>query len=593
MTETGEKSYQVLARKYRPATFADLVGQEAMVRTLKNAFAADRIAHAFMMTGIRGTGKTTTARIIAKGLNCVGVDGKGGPTTQPCGICEPCVAIAEGRHVDVMEMDAASRTGVGDMREVIDSVHYRAASARYKIYIIDEVHMLSNAAFNALLKTLEEPPAHVKFIFATTEIRKVPVTVLSRCQRFDLKRIEPEVQMALLRKIATAEGAQITDGALALIARAAEGSARDATSLLDQAISNGAGETDADMVRAMLGLADRGRVLDLFDLILKGDAKGALDELAEQYANGADPMAVLRDLAEISHWLSVVKISPEAADDPTTPPDERARGLAMAQAVPMRALARSWQMLLKSLEEVALAPNAMMAAEMAVIRLTHVADLPDPETLVKRLQNGSGSNAGGVSSGGSGGMAGGAPAGGGGAMHSTILRAAPSSAPARGAPMAQAALDPAADISLLTFDQVVDLIRTKRDMLLLTEVENDLHLVRYAPGRIEFEPGPKAKPDLAARLSQRLQGWTGQRWGVSVVTGGGAATIAQMRAAQQDTARSAALENPLVQAVMAAFPGAQIDKIRAPEGTAPAQTLSMMDDDGDVMAEEWDPFEDD
>ncbi|MFN3607207.1 MAG: DNA polymerase III subunit gamma/tau, partial [Cypionkella sp.] len=383
---SGEKTYQVLARKYRPATFADLVGQEAMVRTLKNAFLAGRIAHAFMMTGIRGTGKTTTARIIAKGMNCVGLDGTGGPTTEPCGVCEPCIAIAEGRHVDVMEMDAASRTGVNDMREVIDSVHYRAASARYKIYIIDEVHMLSNAAFNALLKTLEEPPAHVKFIFATTEIRKVPVTVLSRCQRFDLKRIEPEVQMALLRKIANGEGAQITDGALALIARAAEGSARDATSLLDQAISNGAGETTADHVRAMLGLADRGRVLDLFDLILRGDAKGALDELAGQYADGADPMAVLRDLAEISHWLSVIKISPEAADDPTTPQDERERGLAMANAVPMRALSRSWQMLLKSLEEVALAPNAMMAAEMAVIRLTHVADLPDPETLVRRLQ---------------------------------------------------------------------------------------------------------------------------------------------------------------------------------------------------------------
>ncbi len=590
MSETAEKSYQVLARKYRPATFADLVGQEAMVRTLKNAFAADRIAHAFMMTGIRGTGKTTTARIIAKGLNCVGPDGKGGPTTQPCGVCEPCVAIAEGRHVDVMEMDAASRTGVGDMREVIDSVHYRAASARYKIYIIDEVHMLSNAAFNALLKTLEEPPAHVKFIFATTEIRKVPVTVLSRCQRFDLKRIEPEVQMALLRKIAVAEGAQITDGALALIARAAEGSARDATSLLDQAISNGAGETDADMVRAMLGLADRGRVLDLFDMILKGDAKGALDELAGQYADGADPMAVLRDLAEISHWLSVVKISPEAADDPTTPPDERARGLAMAQAVPMRALARAWQMLLKSLEEVALAPNAMMAAEMAVIRLTHVADLPDPETLVKRLQSGHGTTAA-PTVGVAGGAAGGAPAGSG-AVHSPLMRLAPL-APMRGAAMAQAQPDAMGALNLVSFDQVVELIRTKRDMVLLTEVENDLRLVRYVPGRIEFEPGPTAKPDLAARLSQRLQGWTGQRWGVSIVAGGGATTIAEKRSALHDTARNAALENPLVQAVMAAFPGAQIDKIRAPEKAIPAQTLPMMDDDGDVMAEDWDPFEDD
>ena len=572
----SETTYQVLARKYRPATFADLVGQEAMVRTLKNAFAADRIAHAFMMTGIRGTGKTTTARIIAKGLNCVGPDGAGGPTTEPCGVCEPCIAIAEGRHVDVMEMDAASRTGVGDMREVIDSVHYRAASARYKIYIIDEVHMLSNAAFNALLKTLEEPPAHVKFIFATTEIRKVPVTVLSRCQRFDLKRIEPEVQIALLRKIADAEGAKITDGALALIARAAEGSARDATSLLDQAISNGAGETDADQVRTMLGLADRGRVLDLFDLILRGDAAGALSELAAQYADGADPMAVLRDLAEISHWLSVIKIAPDAANDPTTPQEERDRGLAMAGAVAMRVLSRAWQMLLKSLEEVALAPNAMMAAEMAVIRLTHVADLPDPETLIKRLQTGQGPT-------GSGSIKGGAPAGG--VMHTPMMRLAPS-APSRG-PVAQLAPDPDAQINLMSFDQVVALIRAKRDMKLLTEVEDHLRLVRYAPGRIEFEPGPKAAPDLAARLSQRLQGWTGTRWGVSVTAGGGA-TISETRAAAADLARAEMLQNPLVAAVIATFPGAKITEIRNPEDMIQSAAVEALPE----VEDEWDPFED-
>uniref|UniRef100_UPI000F8DD193 DNA polymerase III subunit gamma/tau n=1 Tax=Frigidibacter oleivorans TaxID=2487129 RepID=UPI000F8DD193 len=374
--------YQVLARKYRPATFADLIGQEAMVRTLKNAFAADRIAHAFVMTGVRGVGKTTTARIIAKGLNCTAQDK---PTTEPCLTCDACRAIAEGRHVDVMEMDAASRTGVNDIREIIDSVHYRAASARYKVYIIDEVHMLSNSAFNALLKTLEEPPAHVKFIFATTEIRKVPVTVLSRCQRFDLKRIEPEVMIAHLERIAGLEGARLAPDALALISRAAEGSVRDAMSLMDQAIAHGAGETTSEQVRAMLGLADRGRVLDLFDLIMRGDAAGALTELAGQYADGADPMAVLRDLAEVTHWISVVKITPEAAEDPTIPPDERMRGLALAQGLGMGALSRTWQMLLKALEEVAQAPNAMMAAEMAVIRLTHVAELPDPEKLLRRL----------------------------------------------------------------------------------------------------------------------------------------------------------------------------------------------------------------
>ena len=578
--DTSDHAYQVLARKYRPATFADLVGQEAMVRTLKNAFAADRIAHAFMMTGIRGTGKTTTARIIAKGLNCVGPDGKGGPTTEPCGLCEPCRAIAEGRHVDVMEMDAASRTGVNDMREVIDSVHYRAASARYKIYIIDEVHMLSNAAFNALLKTLEEPPAHVKFIFATTEIRKVPVTVLSRCQRFDLKRIEPEVQMALLRKIADAEAAQITDGALALITRAAEGSARDATSLLDQAISNGAGETTADQVRAMLGLADRGRVLDLFDMIMKGHAAQALAELSGQYADGADPMAVLRDLAEITHWLSVIKITPEAAEDPTTPQEERERGLEMAKILPMRVLSRMWQMLLKALEEVAQAPNAMMAAEMAVIRLTHVADLPDPETLVKKLMSQTAPAL----------PTGGAPAGGGGGMVHGALRMAPA-APMRGPTMMGSQALALAESPLAfyaTFDHVVELIREKRDMRLLVEVETGLRLVKYAPGRIEFEPAPSAAPDLAARLGQRLQGWTNERWALSVVSSGGAPTIAEDRDREENEARAEALQNPLVQAVMLAFPGTKIAEIRTAEAMA-AQALAEALPE---VEDEWDPFED-
>lgn len=378
MSDTTAQGYRVLARKYRPQTFADLIGQEVMVRTLKNAFASDRIAHAFIMTGVRGVGKTTTARIIAKGLNCIGPDGTGDPTTEPCGVCEPCQAITDGRHVDVLEMDAASRTGVGDIREIIDSVHYRAASARYKIYIIDEVHMLSTSAFNALLKTLEEPPAHVKFIFATTEIRKVPVTVLSRCQRFDLKRIEPEVMMAHLARIADLEGASLAPDAMALITRAAEGSVRDAMSLMDQAIAHGGGETKAEQVRAMLGLADRGRVLDLFDMIMRGAAAQALEELSSQYADGADPMGVLRDLADITHWISVIKITPEAANDPTTPPDERSRGLDMAERLAMRVLSRMWQMLLKALEELPLAPNAMMAAEMAIIRLTHVADMDDP-----------------------------------------------------------------------------------------------------------------------------------------------------------------------------------------------------------------------
>jgi DNA polymerase III subunit gamma/tau len=579
---SDEKTYQVLARKYRPETFADLVGQEAMVRTLKNAFAADRIAHAFVMTGIRGTGKTTTARIIAKGLNCIGPDGTGGPTTEPCGQCEPCRAIADGRHVDVLEMDAASRTGVGDIREIIDSVHYRAASARFKVYIIDEVHMLSTAAFNALLKTLEEPPAHVKFIFATTEIRKVPVTVLSRCQRFDLKRIEPEVMIALLQKIAQAEGAAISNDALALITRAAEGSARDATSLLDQAISHGAGETTGEQVRAMLGLADRGRVLDLFDLVMKGDAAAALAELSAQYADGADPMAVLRDLAEITHWISVIKINPSAAEDPTTPPDEQSRGTDMAARLPMRALTRMWQMLLKAIEEVSLAPNAMMAAEMAVIRLTHVADLPDPETLVKKLQDSPRPAP----------MPGGAPAGGGGAVHAPRL-APVHSAPARGPVMTAAA--PALAESQLqvyaTFPQVIDLIRQKRDILFLNEVEMGLRLVRYSPGRIEFEPAPGAKPDLAARLGQRLQGWTGARWGVSVVASGGAPTLAELRDRELAEVRSEAEGNPLVQAVFSAFPGARIAEVRSPETITAAAAEAALPVAEPEVDDDWDPFE--
>jgi DNA polymerase-3 subunit gamma/tau len=578
MSESGDKAYQVLARKYRPETFTDLIGQAAMVRTLKNAFEADRIAQAFIMTGIRGVGKTTTARIIAKGMNCIGPDGTGGPTVEPCGVCEHCVAIAEGRHVDVMEMDAASRTGVGDIREIIESVHYRAASARFKIYIIDEVHMLSTSAFNALLKTLEEPPAHVKFIFATTEIRKVPVTVLSRCQRFDLRRIEPEDMLAMLRRIADAEHAEIADDALALITRAAEGSARDAQSLLDQAISHGAGETTAAQVRAMLGLADRGRVMDLFDMILKGDAAGALSELSRQYADGADPMAVLRDLAEVTHWISVVKITPEAVDDPTVSPDERARGQAMAAALSIRVLSRMWQMLLKALEEVGQAPNAMMAAEMAVIRLTHVADLPSPEELVKKLANTTPPPMP---------PQGGAPAptgSGGGEARGSV------SAPGGngGGATALAVASETALAHYARFDDVVALIRANRDVKLLVEVETGLRLARYSPGMIEFTPADAAPPDLAQRLAQRLQGWTGARWGVTLVGGATAPTIAETRDSEKLALEDEARAHPLVQAVLLAFPNARITEIRTPEemaAEAEAEALPEVD-------EEWDPFED-
>ncbi|SIS68960.1 DNA polymerase-3 subunit gamma/tau [Roseivivax lentus] len=583
-------AYQVLARKYRPETFADLVGQDAMVRTLKNAFAADRIAQAFIMTGIRGTGKTTTARIIAKGMNCIGPDGEGGPTTEPCGQCEHCVAIMEGRHVDVLEMDAASNTGVGDVREIIDSVHYRAASARYKIYIIDEVHMLSTSAFNALLKTLEEPPAHVKFIFATTEIRKVPVTVLSRCQRFDLRRIEPEVMIALLRKIASGEGAEITDDALALITRAAEGSARDATSLLDQAISHGAGETSADQVRAMLGLADRARVLDLFETIMRGDAAAALTELSAQYADGADPMAVLRDLAEVTHWISVVKITPEAAEDPTISPEERSRGQALAQQLGMRPLTRMWQMLLKALEEVSAAPNAMMAAEMAVIRLTHVAELPSPEDLVRKLQAESPPPA---------------PPGGGGGGGMTHAPATSAPVQAQGLPTpthrgpsgpsahgGNAVRAIAAEEALSrypSFAHVLELIRANRDVKLLVEVEGGVRLAAYQPGRIEFTPTEDAAPDLAQRLGASLSRWTGNRWAVTLVNGCEAATIVETRDADARALRDEAASHDMVRAVFDAFPKARILKVTTPEEEAQEAQADALPE----VEDEWDPFEDD
>jgi DNA polymerase-3 subunit gamma/tau len=592
MTEENT-GYQVLARKYRPETFADLVGQDAMVRTLKNAFDADRIAQAFIMTGIRGTGKTTTARIIAKGLNCIGPDGNGGPTTSPCGVCKPCQGISEGRFFDVLEIDAASSTGVDNIRELNAMARTRPAEGRYKIFIIDEVHMLSTAAFNALLKTLEEPMAHTKFIMATTEIRKVPVTVLSRCQRFDLRRIEPEVMINLLRKIATAEKAEISDEALALITRSAEGSARDAQSLLDQAISHGAGETTAEQVRAMLGLADRGRVLDLFDMVMAGDAAAALEEIGGQYADGADPLAVLRDLADITHWVSVIKITPNAADDPTVGPDERTRGLSMAEKLPMRVLSRMWQMLLKAIEEVAAAPNAMMAAEMAIIRLTHVADLPMPEDLVRRLNEQNPPPR--PPSGGRGGQAGSAPAGGSSGQNigGQITHCAPTMSGGANVGSAAPALSPDANISLARyaqFENIVELIRDHRDAKLLIEIENYMRVASFKPGYIEFEPTQDAPQDLAARLSSRLQAFTGVRWAVGIAKAPeGTRTINEVRNAVQLALEAEARAHPIVGKVFELFPDAKITKIRTAEAIALEAAVEALPE----VEDEWDPFEED
>ena len=574
--------YQVFARKYRPETFSDLVGQDAMVQTLQNAFEAERIAHAFIMTGIRGTGKTSTARIIAKGMNCIGPDGTGKPTTQPCGACEHCKAIIEGRHVDVMEIDAASRTGVDDMRGIIDTVAYRAATARYKIYIIDEVHMLSTNAFNALLKTLEEPPEHVKFIFATTEIRKVPVTVLSRCQRFDLRRIEPDAMRGMLRKIADNEGVQITDEALALITRASEGSARDATSLLDQAVCNGADQTTATHIRAILGLADRARVLDLFEHIMRGDVAAALDELTAQYNEGADPLVILRELAEITHWVSIVKITPEAVQDPSVSPEARTRGAKMAQELSMRVLTRMWQMLLTALEEISRAPSTMMAAQMAIIRMTHMADLPTPDDLIRKLQDAPIPD---VPPTISAHKADAPPPPAPKAQMSRAANGGKTSVPQSALPSAQGDQDTLQ--AYLQFEDVLQLIQQQRDVHLFVDVEKYVKLVRYRPGLIELEPAEGAPSNLAQRLSARLQNWTGQRWTISVAASGGAPTIEQTRKATLSALEQTALAHPTVKAVFEHFPGAKIIDIKSKQDIQKEAMSHALPE----LEEEWDPFE--
>jgi len=542
--KAGEKAlpYRVLARKYRPTDFTTLVGQEAMVRTLRNAIASGRIAHAFMLTGVRGVGKTTTARIIARALNCVGADGKGGPTVDPCGVCDNCKAITEDRHVDVIEMDAASRTGIDDVRELIEGVRYRPVSARYKVYIIDEVHMLSEKAFNALLKTLEEPPPHVKFLFATTEIRKVPVTVLSRCQRFDLKRVPHEVLVAHFGKIAEAEKVEISPEALALIARAADGSVRDGLSMLDQAIAHGGGVVDAAQVRDMLGLADRGRVLDLFEKTMRGDAPAMVAALGEMHDSGADPVVVLQDLLELTHWVTRLKVAPEAAAGSAD--SERAQGLAMAAKLSMASLTRAWTLLMKGLQETLTAPSPLRAAEMALIRLCYVADLPSPADAVRALQNGAGAAPGASS----------APPprnGGGGAA----ARLATQPATAMGQP-AEALPAPR------TFTEVVALFETKREARLVNYLMHHVHEVRCEPGLIEFRPEPQAPPDLASRLSECLSRWTGRRWLASVSSDAGKPTLVAQKATKADNLRSQAEDNPLVQAILRTFPGAKLEAVR-------------------------------
>ncbi len=545
----GVEHYRVLARKYRPQDFTGLIGQEALVRTLSNAFATGRVAHAFMLTGVRGVGKTTTARIIARALNCIGPDGKRRePTIHPCGQCEPCVAIAESRHVDVQEMDAASRTGIDDVREIIEGVRYAPASARYKVYIIDEVHMLSKQAFNGLLKTLEEPPPHVKFVFATTEVRKVPVTVLSRCQRFDLRRIETDELVAHLSAIAKMEDVAVEQAALALIARAAEGSARDALSLLDQAIAHGESATiDAGMVREMLGLADRGRVLDLFEKTMSGEIAKALNELKELYDRGADPLAVMQDLLEIVHFLTRLKVAPGAEGFFDGGSGEAKRSREMAAKLSVPALTRAWQMLLKGLLEVRDAISPAQAAEMALIRLAYAADLPPTDRLVRDLLDGDvAPKATAPSAKGSAGVA----------------PAAPRAATARALPQETPSAAPQNAPTLATLEEIVALAQTHGATALKVQLENYVHLVHLEPGKIEFRPDNRSPPTLRGDLAQKLRDWTGARWVVTVAREGGAATLAEQKRIAKAQRLESVMQEPMVRAVLDRFPGAQVVAVR-------------------------------
>jgi len=558
----GEEAYQVLARKYRPQNFDEVIGQAALVQTLTNAFALDRVAHAFMLTGVRGVGKTTTARIIAKCLNA-----EGGPSINPDPNDPQSIAITEDRHPDVIEVDAASRTGVGDIREILDGVRYRPVFGRYKVYIIDEVHMLSTQAFNALLKTLEEPPEHVKFIFATTEIRKVPVTVLSRCQRFDLRRIKADDLITHFSRIAEAEGAQLEDGALRLIARAADGSVRDGLSLLDQTISahcsNGAVAQEDD-VRAMLGTANSAAVFDIFEALMAGRTADALEGLGTLYDSGADPLSVLQDLLELSHWITRVKLVPNAADDPSVSELERVRGREMADKLGVAVLSRAWQMLLKGVGEVQRAPSVMPAAEMVLIRLAHAADMPPPGDLMKKLQeeapaapaaqNSAPTPDGPPPTGGA------AQAVAGNGAHAV---AAPQIETQQTAP--EQAVAPQALADPENYRALVSLFATRREMTLRNHLYANVRLVSYEPGRLEFMPTEHAPSDLPGLVLKQLREWLGNHWQVSVSREQGGPTLAEQDAAAETAAYEQAAENPVVRAALEAFPGAKIERVMSRE----------------------------
>jgi DNA polymerase III subunit gamma/tau len=577
------KHYRVLARKYRPSSFDDLIGQDAVVRTVSNAFETGRIPQAWILTGVRGVGKTTTARILARALNYELADGSvKGPTIHMPVPGVHCQAIMESRHMDVLEMDAASHTGVDDVRQINDSVRYAPASARYKVYIIDEVHMLSTAAFNAFLKTLEEPPEHAKFVFATTEIRKVPVTVLSRCQRFDLRRVDADVLMGHLANIAAKENVDAEPEALGIIARAAEGSVRDSLSLFDQAIAHAAGPVRADAVRQMLGLADRTRVIDLFDSLARGDIASAFAEFRDQYDTGADPIVVLSDLAEFVNFVTRVKIVPATADNVAFGETERLRARDFASKLSMRVLSRMWQMLLKGITEVQAATRPAAAAEMVLVRIAYVADMPTPDEAIRMLdQNGGAASASSAASAARGSASASAVS----TMQSSPPRgiiagprasAEASARPQMSAPVSDAQSAPAA-LRIATFPELVALAGEKRDLLTKAALEADVRLVRIEDGQLEVALERSAARTLINDLSRKLEQWTGRRWTVIVSNAPGQPTLRSQNELRKNERERAAESDPRVQEVLARFPGAKVVEVRklAPE---PPETDSSGED---------------
>jgi DNA polymerase-3 subunit gamma/tau len=569
----GESGYRVLARKYRPATFDQLIGQDAMVRTLRNAFDSGRIAQAYMLSGVRGVGKTTTARILARALNYEPSEGGGAPTLHMPRLGRHCEAIMESRHIDVLEMDAASHNSVEDIRQINDAIRYTPVSARYKIYILDEVHMLSSQAFNALLKTLEEPPPHAKFIFATTEIRKVPVTVLSRCQRFDLRRVEAGLIAPHLGEICAKENVKVEPEVLGIIARAAEGSVRDALSLLDQAIAHGNADLKADEVRAQLGLADRARVIDLFEALMKGDIAEALTDFRDLYDTGADPAVIVADLAEFTHLVTRFKLVPSSADDRSLVESERARGRAFADQLSIRILSRAWQMLSKGFAEVQSAEKGAQAAEMVLVRLAFAADLPTPDEALRVL--GEGGSAGATGSGGGAGALG--PA------TRTLDPGARMSLAAEGGARAVLRGEPAplagghAAPKLATFEDILELASGKRDVQIKVALEQFVRPVRMQDGRLEISLAQGAPVGFVNNLSAKLHQWTGRRWVVILSAEEGAPTIKQQREASQDALELDARKDPLVEAVLQRFPGAEIVSVRKREDTT-AKSKSDLDE---------------